>query len=717
MAKKIVREIVIDAQTKEAIKNMDKLGKTFEEVFETSNQGLKPLTTQIGELEDAMYALAASGEANSQEFKDLQKKVGDYKKVIIETDLQIDAMAETTAQNLGGAIEGVSGAFAIGTGVMGAFGVESGAVAETLLRVQSAMAISQGLQSVRTGIKNFQGLAASIKESTIAQQLFNLAVGGGTQAVKLLRVALVSVGIGAIVAGVAALVSMFNSWRESINETAATQKMLNGVMQEAMKNTAKEKASLDTLLTAARNENLSRQERLKAVQKLNELSPEYLGNIRLETINSNESIKAIENYVKALNKKAMAQAVANQKAELFEKQLENQTKALGEFIKEDVTSMALTGELQRAKLKGLNLEDFLRDKAIEKRNKENETINNQIKALDELTTKKLESGELDVGDFEVQAPTTGSATTKDAKEEVDNTLAVERQIEDARRKFRKQTRASERSDAKLTHKRFLEDLALDESLSDEQRLALKKVANENLQIELQQINNKYDEISHQKKLEELEADKQFNLEQVAAKKEALDQEVRDREEAEAKKQAAIQEGADMAKTGLQAIGDISNMVADQQMAKAGNDEKKKEQIRKKAFNRNKAIQLSLAAIDGFKAITTSLAQSPIALGPVPNPAGIASLAFAALTTGINIAKIAATKYKGSAQKPTVPNATGGATAAAPAPQFNVVGASTENQLAQTLGAQQQEPVKAFVVAGDVTTAQSLERDKIELTGL
>ena len=501
--------------------------------------------------------------------------------------------------------------------------------------------------------------------------------------------------------------------------------MLNGVMKEATKATASEKASLDTLLKTARNENLSKKERTKAVKELNKLSPKYLGNITLENIKTQDSVKAIDKYINALDAKAMAQAISNKKAELYEKQLENETKALSENLgfldvgKELFMDTSLGYKLLGEAV-GFNTGATEKLTAAAEKNKkaEGENIQSQIDALDNLIQKKIETGEVSLGDFDLNTDTgTDTGGGGGTQEKIDNTLAVERQIEDARRKFRKESRASERSDAKLTHKRFLEDLLLDESLSDEQRSALKNVADDNLQKELQQINNKYAEISHQKKLEELEADKQLNLEQVAAKKAALEQEVKDREEAEAKKQAAMQKGADMAKTGLQAIGDISNMVADQQMAKAGDDEKKKEKIREKAFNRNKAIQLGLAAIDGFKAITTSLAQSPIAFGPVPNPAGIASLAFAALTTGINIAKIAATKYKGSAQKPTVPNAAGGATAAAPAPQFNVVGASSENQLAQTLGAQQQEPVKAFVVAGDVTTAQSLERDKIELTGL
>lgn len=54
---------------------------------------------------------------------------------------------------------------------------------------------------------------------------------------------------------------------------------------------------------------------------------------------------------------------------------------------------------------------------------------------------------------------------------------------------------------------------------------------------------------------------------------------------------------------------------------------------------------------------------------------------------------------------------GGAAPAAPA--FNVVGASPTNQLAQTIGNQQQQPIKAYVVSNDVTTAQSLDRNIIQ----
>jgi DNA repair exonuclease SbcCD ATPase subunit len=64
--------------------------------------------------------------------------------------------------------------------------------------------------------------------------------------------------------------------------------------------------------------------------------------------------------------------------------------------------------------------------------------------------------------------------------------------------------------------------------------------------------------------------------------------------------------------------------------------------------------------------------------------------------------------------------TGGGGVSVPIPQapsFNVVGTSPENQLAQTLADATQKPVKAFVVASDVTTAQSLDRNIIQESSL
>lgn len=64
----------------------------------------------------------------------------------------------------------------------------------------------------------------------------------------------------------------------------------------------------------------------------------------------------------------------------------------------------------------------------------------------------------------------------------------------------------------------------------------------------------------------------------------------------------------------------------------------------------------------------------------------------------------------------------GAASTAPAPQiqppaFNVVGASPINQLTEAIAGQQQEPVRAYVVSNDVTTAQSVDRNIVQTAGI
>ena len=121
----------------------------------------------------------------------------------------------------------------------------------------------------------------------------------------------------------------------------------------------------------------------------------------------------------------------------------------------------------------------------------------------------------------------------------------------------------------------------------------------------------------------------------------------------------------------------------------------------------KAVAIASSLINTYASITGSL--SAFSKVPVPGYA-IAQ----AIATGV--AGFAAVKKIASVQ---VPNASGGGstqtgsmpTAPSP-PSFNVVGSSGTNQLASAIGGQTQQPLKAFVVSNDVTTAQELERNII-----
>lgn len=124
-------------------------------------------------------------------------------------------------------------------------------------------------------------------------------------------------------------------------------------------------------------------------------------------------------------------------------------------------------------------------------------------------------------------------------------------------------------------------------------------------------------------------------------------------------------------------------------------------------------QATISAVQGTQNAFTTASASPITTLFPAYPfiqAGIAAAAGLA-----NIKSIKSTKV-GTATAPSAPSATGAATGGrteSVPPAFNVVGASATNQLAGAIGGQAQQPVKAYVVSNDVTTAQELDRNIVE----
>jgi hypothetical protein len=104
-----------------------------------------------------------------------------------------------------------------------------------------------------------------------------------------------------------------------------------------------------------------------------------------------------------------------------------------------------------------------------------------------------------------------------------------------------------------------------------------------------------------------------------------------------------------------------------------------------------------------------------ALAAAPPPFNFISAA-AVIAGGIaNVKQITASKDPQPPSGASVGG--GGGSFSAPAlsvpPQISTVGSSGINQLADTINAQTKKPMRAYVVAGDVTTAQSLERNTIK----
>ena len=119
----------------------------------------------------------------------------------------------------------------------------------------------------------------------------------------------------------------------------------------------------------------------------------------------------------------------------------------------------------------------------------------------------------------------------------------------------------------------------------------------------------------------------------------------------------------------------------------------------------KAFAAAQALINTYQGITAELATktaTPFEFGlKLANIAATASIGFKSVK---DILKTSPSSSGGGASSP--------ATGSQP-PSFNIVGASETNQLADAIGGQAQEPVQAYVISNDITTAQSLQNNIVE----
>jgi hypothetical protein len=129
-----------------------------------------------------------------------------------------------------GALNAVAGGFAAVQGALGLVGVESEDLQKQLLKVQSALALSEGLSRITDSAKDFQRLNAVIQQTSVFQKglaAANLATAAAQRALgiatvttstgfKVLRGAIVATGIGALAIGLIALVQNFEKVKKAV---------------------------------------------------------------------------------------------------------------------------------------------------------------------------------------------------------------------------------------------------------------------------------------------------------------------------------------------------------------------------------------------------------------------------------------------------------------------------------------------------------------------
>jgi len=674
-----VKTIKIDVDTKQATQAMENLSKATHDVsasFEEVYGDLQPLTTRMGEAEDRLYEMANAGQTASKEYQDLLKTVGNYRKVQIQTDMAVDAAATTMSQKLGGALGGVSAGFELAQGVMGTFGAESAQVEQALLKVQSAMAISQGIQGVRESVASFKALGDAIKATSAFQKIL-------TAFQWLYNTALAANPIGAIIAGIAALIAigyklitMFQDSAEANEKAAASTKKST---QELNKQIAASQRASEALKTKNGHE--------YEMAKASGASAEALRKLALKHADEEIALEkatlatAKNTYEKEKNTLASYKNIGVSD-EIIEKQRELVTKSR-EALKEEYADLKEAYQ---------NRQEIARQNQVEVRQEQTDLKNAQIQAAKETSEKIAEqrkaANEKAKEERKAQAELIAKSDAEAKQIAIEKENEFQQKLEDIAEQNYLNTLTDQEKELRAVQDKYFEL----ETLAQGNASALQEIEIAKMN-ELNNINLKYQQEAYD--LDAAAKEKKKELDKKAA-----EEEIAQAKAVEEQKRAIQMQGLEVASQGVALIKGVFE---------------KSKGVQKAAVIAESAIGIAKMIIANKAANVAALA-TPQAIA-TSGAAAVPVIAMNNISTGIGIAgNIAATakalQSLGGGSTPAPPPLEGGGGSAGggmQAPKFNIVGNSGINQLAQL----QQTPMQAYVVSGEVTSAQALDRNRVQ----
>lgn len=227
----------------------------------------KSLRTQLREATQELVKLQNSATASAEEIRKAAKRAGELKDRIGDAKATIDAFnPDAKFRAFGQVVTGVAGAFTAVQGALALVGVESEDVQKTLLKVQGALALSQGLNQVLELKDAFRNLSIQVAGSTIVvaannavttiasriMKLLGIEVVVTSAAFNALRVAIGLTGIGLLVIAVGAAVMAFEKYTASTDEAASSQRNLNDEIQKGYDTVNKQTGSVLDFATKAK---------------------------------------------------------------------------------------------------------------------------------------------------------------------------------------------------------------------------------------------------------------------------------------------------------------------------------------------------------------------------------------------------------------------------------------------------------------------------------
>lgn len=143
---------------------------TIREKFEKIQNSSAPLKRQLRDLKSLMSSMNIDGLSHTEVFEEMAMYAGEVKDAMADANDAISRFADDNFK-LAAMSEGfglIAGAVSTATGVLGMFGVENENVTETMMRVQSAIAMVNGVQAIATSLNKDSIIMHRIKQIKLA---------------------------------------------------------------------------------------------------------------------------------------------------------------------------------------------------------------------------------------------------------------------------------------------------------------------------------------------------------------------------------------------------------------------------------------------------------------------------------------------------------------------------------------------------------------------
>jgi len=711
---------------------------------------VKSLKAQLREAQNEVTQLSEKFGATSREAVQAAKRAAELKDAIADAKDLTDAFNPDAKFNaLSNSIGGVLNGFQAYEGALGLIGVESEDLQQTLLKVQSAMALSQGIQGALEAKDSFVQLGAVVKN----------VFAGMTNASKAFAVT----GIGLLLLGLQQLATNWEKISQALGAATDEQRLNNRVLKESLESIGKELNAADKLSNSLKDETLSRKEKVKLIKQFQADYPGLLKNINIEKDSIEDINKQLTDNIQLLKLQAEAKALASIREETYTKKSKLQLQLQQEAL-ENASNWTITyGESAENGFLGFNTASENATRAAKKftdiQNESTLSLDKQIKSINE--SEKAIQKKIDA--LKKAGARTGELTAEEQRAEELAKQRAERQKE--REKELRELRIAARREGYINEQNaFNEFISQQEATENEYLNKLKT----NQELEVQAVTDKYFELllrakqykqdttllekARQKELDDINKkylDKQNQDLKDAQQKQLDDKETFDelyRQNTTSAKQLEIDAVNEkyfyliqQAKQYHYDIKELEKRRAAELAIIDASIYQHKEELRQndidmaiqaigilrgvfeKDKNFQKAAIIAESALGVAKIIINTQAANAAAL---LTPQAIATSGAAAvpviarnnISAGIGIAANIASTAKalqalggGSAPPPPSPPppAGGGANGTSTPANFNIVGNAGANPLAGL-----NQPIQAYVVSGQITSAQELDRKQI-----